>query len=276
MLSLRMKMKSKDMLLVLKNGKTWKPYQTKDGSYRVYWNKDKDKQRSIDALDIELLLGFVVSGGQVRFMPTAGSLENPAIVPCLQEDVILNGISIKEVCKRRLTTFAPPDAEIRQRGKEVLDWVLKKQIAQTESEEDLSNLNSFAHPTDKEIISTQRLEQNAFRKKLLKKWNRKCIVTGIDVENVLRASHIKAYSECDRDEKYDINNGLLLSANIDALFDRHLISFDEDGKLLVSKKLTLEQREALGIAGSICIRFSNKQLYYMNFHRTIFLSQEAS
>ena len=100
MLSLRMKMKSKDMLLVLKNGKTWKPYQTKDGSYRVYWNKDKDKQRSIDALDIELLLGFVVSGGQVRFMPTAGSLENPAIVPCLQEDVILNGISITEVCKR--------------------------------------------------------------------------------------------------------------------------------------------------------------------------------
>ena len=271
-----MKMKSKDILLVRRNGKTWKPYQTKDGSYRVYWNKDSDKQRSIAATDIELLLGFVVSGGQVRFKPTAGTSKNPAIVPCLQEDVILNGISIKEVCNRRLTTFAPADAEIRQRGKEVLDWVLKKQVAQTETEECLPNLSSFAHPADKEIISTQRLEQNAFRKKLLKKWNRKCIVTGIDVEDVLRASHIKAYSECDRSEKYDINNGLLLSANIDALFDRHLISFDENGILLVSKKLTLKQREVLGIAGSICIQFSNKQMFYMNIHRTIFFSQEAS
>ena len=33
-------------------------------------------------------------------------------------------------------------------------------------------------------------------------------------------------------------NGLLLSPNLDALFDKYLISFEEDGNILISNKIT--------------------------------------
>ena len=55
-----------------------------------------------------------------------------------------------------------------------------------------------------------------------------------NVGTLYRASHIKGYSECAEHEKYDLNNGLLLVANADALFDKHLISVDEDKNLLFS------------------------------------------
>lgn len=55
-----------------------------------------------------------------------------------------------------------------------------------------------------------------------------------NVGTLYRASHIKGYSECEEHEKYDLNNGLLLVANADALFDKHLISVDEDKNLLFS------------------------------------------
>ena len=271
-----MKGKSLDLKVMRNNDVIWKVCQTKDGSYRAYWNKNNGRQKSIAASDIELLLGYLVSGAQVRFVPISGKHQNPALVAYAQEDVVLNGISIKGVCNKRTMSSAPPDEEIRKRGKDVLDWVIKKQVAQSKSEESLLNSNSLDRPTGQEVLSTQRLEQNAFRKKLLKKWNQKCIVTGIDVEDVLRASHIKAYNECNAVEKYDINNGLLLSANIDALFDRHLISFDQNGYLLVSKRLSSKQREALGLIDSVRVNLSNEQMLYMNIHRTIFLSLEMS
>ena len=70
----------------------------------------------------------------------------------------------------------------------------------------------------------------------------------VDFEKVgtlLRASHIKSFGDCkDAREAYDINNGLLISANADALFDKHLITIDENGDIiysfLIDKRLEME------------------------------------
>lgn len=49
------------------------------------------------------------------------------------------------------------------------------------------------------------------------------------------ASHIKSHAECSCDkESFDINNGLLLSANADALFDKYMISVNEEKELIFS------------------------------------------
>ena len=49
------------------------------------------------------------------------------------------------------------------------------------------------------------------------------------------ASHIKRHADCSSDkESFDINNGLLLSANVDALFDKYMIAINEDKELLFS------------------------------------------
>jgi hypothetical protein len=43
-------------------------------------------------------------------------------------------------------------------------------------------------------------------------------------------------------------NGSLLYANLDALFDKYLISFSDDGKLLISDLLPVEERRRLGLS----------------------------
>ena len=81
-----------------------------------------------------------------------------------------------------------------------------------------------------------RVNQDIFRKMVLQNYGSKCCITGLSVPDVLRASHISPWAE---DEKNRLNpeNGLCLSATYDAAFDRHLISFDEHYRLVVSKEI---------------------------------------
>ena len=59
-----------------------------------------------------------------------------------------------------------------------------------------------------------------------------------DLGTLFRASHIKPFAECDNiHEAFDINNGLLLCANADALFDKHLITVNENKELVLSYTL---------------------------------------
>lgn len=81
-----------------------------------------------------------------------------------------------------------------------------------------------------------RLGQNYFRKMVLANYNGKCCITGLNIPQTLRASHIVAWAE-DKRHRMDPENGLCLSATYDAAFDKHLISFDEDYKMIVSKEI---------------------------------------
>ena len=67
-----------------------------------------------------------------------------------------------------------------------------------------------------------------------------CPISFINVDfdtvgTLFRASHIKRFEDCNSlEEAYDINNGILIAANADALFDKHLITIDENGKIIYS------------------------------------------
>lgn len=75
--------------------------------------------------------------------------------------------------------------------------------------------------------------QKVYRKRLLKEFGCKCAICNINIEELLIASHIVSYKECaNNDERVDYNNGLLLCVNHDALFDKGLISFDQNGNIL--------------------------------------------
>jgi len=90
--------------------------------------------------------------------------------------------------------------------------------------------------SDVQVTTTARLGQGYFRKMVLANYSNRCCITGLDVPQVLRASHIVAWSE---DKRYRMNpeNGLCLSATYDAAFDKHLISFDDDYRMIVSKEI---------------------------------------
>ena len=86
---------------------------------------------------------------------------------------------------------------------------------------------------DKETLAKYRCGQNKFRIKLINRWGERCVVTKFSVGEALRASHIKPWADSDPKERLDENNGLLLTATLDALFDQHLISFDDDGRIII-------------------------------------------
>lgn len=81
-----------------------------------------------------------------------------------------------------------------------------------------------------------RLGQDFFRKMILSQYQTQCCITGLNVPEVLRASHIVGWAD---DSKNRLNpaNGLCLSATYDAAFDKHLISFDESYRMILSPTL---------------------------------------
>jgi predicted restriction endonuclease len=115
----------------------------------------------------------------------------------------------------------------------------------------------------------QRVGQDTFREALLDYWGGACAVTGIAIPEMLRASHAKPWAKCESDEeRLDVFNGFLLSANLDALFDRGLISFDPEGKMLVSSQISAQQRSLIGLADRLVLRWvAAEHLSYLAWHR---------
>ena len=97
------------------------------------------------------------------------------------------------------------------------------------------------------------------------------------VGTIYRASHIKEYKDCSNEEKYDLNNGLLLSANADALFDKHYITISEDKKLLYSFLIDKDPffKSQLRFEENIFSPILNdKRMKYLEIHRKIFFAEE--
>lgn len=82
-----------------------------------------------------------------------------------------------------------------------------------------------------------RSNQNVFRKKILEIYSQSCCITGLNIPQVNRASHIIPWAE-DEKKRLDPRNGLCLSATYDAAFDRNLISLDDNYRIIISKDIT--------------------------------------
>ena len=87
------------------------------------------------------------------------------------------------------------------------------------------------------------------------------------------SSHIKGWSECNEDERLDVDNGILLSPHIDSLFDKHLISFEDDGSIIISNKVSKEDLNILGVTKSIRLKVDDGMKKYLKHHRNRFNSK---
>lgn len=114
-----------------------------------------------------------------------------------------------------------------------------------------------------------RLYQSYFRQQLMQYWEGKCALTGIEIKEVLRASHIKPWSESNHEERLDCHNGILLIANYDALFDKGLITFTNNGHMLVSSRLSLQQQQQLGLHSDMRLRKPLEKEFhiFLDWHR---------
>jgi hypothetical protein len=126
--------------------------------------------------------------------------------------------------------------------------------------------------TEVQRLVRQRVGQDRYRQAMLDYWCGACAVTGLTLSPALRASHAKPWADCSTDdERLDVFNGFLLSANLDALFDKFLISFSDAGDLLVSPQLSLADRQLLGLDGVLKLRWvAPAHGPYLAFHRDRF------
>ena len=124
--------------------------------------------------------------------------------------------------------------------------------------------------TERTGLVVSRVGQGYYRQQIIEKWNGICPVTKSNMKNILISSHIVPWSESNDDERLDVENGILLSPNIDSLFDKHFISFNDDGSILISKKLDIFNRESLNIHEDIKIPISGGMKKYLKRHREKF------
>ena len=129
--------------------------------------------------------------------------------------------------------------------------------------------SSYRKPskTERRGLVVSRVGQGYYRQQVIKKWGGVCPITKLGVRSVLIASHIKRWSESSDDERLDPENGILLSPNIDSLFDRHLVSFDDEGHLVRSRKVTPDDLMKMGIDPDVVIQISDGMKKYLDHHR---------
>lgn len=80
----------------------------------------------------------------------------------------------------------------------------------------------------------RRQGQSAFRRALLRAYDRRCAVTGCDIEPLLEAAHIHPYRGPDTNS---VQNGLLLRADVHTLFDLGLITVSPANAIVVAPGL---------------------------------------
>ena len=134
-----------------------------------------------------------------------------------------------------------------------------------------SNNASKNVETQREAVIQARNGQGKFRTGLSRYWDHTCSVTKVGNKHVLRASHIKPWRDSDNKERLDKFNGLLLTPNLDALFDSGLITFKDSGKIKISGKISPNDLKVLNVDSSMSLRkekIRKEHTTFLAYHRT--------
>jgi len=140
---------------------------------------------------------------------------------------------------------------------------------ESENDQHEEELRQRSHKGATEILQLvkARRGQGVFRDNV-SALGSKCRLTGVNDLRYLRASHIKPWRKSTDQEKIDGNNGLMLAPHIDMLFDGGLISFKNDGTLIISDQIEPSVLSAWGISPKLNVGvFSPKQCVYLEHHR---------
>lgn len=161
---------------------------------------------------------------------------------------------------------------LEQNNKQELFELLKQEkLSVGDSEKTRSNQSKWRTLLAEEMMGYTTNENEIF-----------CPLTYITVNyesagTLFRASHIKGFAECTVDEAFDINNGIIMIANADALFDKHLITIEDDGTItfsyLLARNLKLIQELRLNEKVFKAILNDERKLY-LQYHRDVFRSKE--
>ena len=140
----------------------------------------------------------------------------------------------------------------------------------SEIQQSISNYATL-NETERTAIVRSRVGQGLFRKRVIAKYDNKCIITGVAIKKLLIASHIKPWAVSNNDERLSEENGLLLSPTYDKLFDYGLITFTNGGNIVVSSQLSAEDKTKLQLSLDVQydLKATIKMKEYLDYHRDI-------
>jgi 5-methylcytosine-specific restriction enzyme A len=155
---------------------------------------------------------------------------------------------------KRIGAYVPLQADLFSQVSAVADPLIKYGIVPPNS-------------TERKGLVTSRVGQGAYRKRIIHRWEYKCAVTGFNKLDILIASHIVPWADANDDERLDVHNGLLLSPTYDALFDRNLISFENNGKIILSNAIDNNAYKKIGVTG-------NEKISNLSPHNHMYLDRQ--
>ena len=93
---------------------------------------------------------------------------------------------------------------------------------------------------EKEVVVKQRINQSAFRSMILQNYEKRCAISGINIPELLVASHIIPWADSTAQQKLNPENGICLSSLYDKAFDRGLITISPDDYTISLSSALLE------------------------------------
>lgn len=183
--------------------------------------------------------------------------------------------SLEPLFAEAVLTLLGPEARVLANEWQTLDRSLDETRSpgqgQAEWEEHLID-SIRAKPideTEKSALILARRGQGVFKQRV-RLIEKSCRITGVDRIERLRASHCKPWRDSSDEERLDGENGLLLTPTIDHLFDRGFISFEPNGRLVVSPVAHTKSLERMGVPTKERVgvgRFSEGQRRFLEFRQ---------
>ena len=127
------------------------------------------------------------------------------------------------VCKPIWDEFVGDKEKLFLEAQRIKAHLLNKPI-----EETLHLTQREMEGKERETIIKQRVNQTAFRSMILYNYEERCAITGINIPDLLVASHIIPWADSTPKQKLNPENGICLSALYDKAFDRGLITISPD------------------------------------------------
>jgi len=159
-------------------------------------------------------------------------------------------------------------------GQQLFEVPISGQVTWEEHQLQEVRADARIEETEKQALVLARRGQGLFRARVLA-IEKRCRVTGVSRGDYLRASHSKPWRDATNEERLNGENGLLLTPDVDLLFDRGFIAFEDNGDVLLSPVADTSALEKMGLTAAMLKNvgaFSEGQRIFLNFHRNnIFL-----
>lgn len=124
-------------------------------------------------------------------------------------------------------------------------------------------------PTERTALVQARRGQGLFRDNV-RSIERARRITRVERMEHLIASHIRPWRDSSNEQRFDGENGFLLTPTVDHPFDKGFISFEDTGQLIVSPVADPVSMRCMGIDRDQRISvgtFSHGQKSYLDYHR---------